>query len=276
LVSDNASPDTTQEVLHSFHDSRLRFWRNETNIGPCQNQLKLLQEAQGHWIFFLTDDDCLVVGALEKLALILRIYPNVGVVSSSVNNIDEQENSVGITHYFAETQELAAGLPALAGLVRTAHLLSRLTVRQEWMDLSGFEAHMYCLYPQMYLVGAIVKKHNGLYLGESLIDHTVGNDTYWDYHPDFMVGANIHMICDLLPGQDWSKERQVLSDQIIDEVIVHHMPLTLSVSISTWIKHQRHLWRVREVRHSRIYWLGLVDFVAKAALRRIKAKFAGH
>ena len=276
LVADNASPDSTQEVLRSCHDSRLRFWRNETNIGVCLNLLKLLQEAQGRWVFFLTDDDCLVEGALERLAESLVMHPNVGVVSSSVNNIDEQENPIGTTHYLMGTQELATGMPALAGLVRTAHLLSRLTVRREWMEMGGFEAHMSGLYPQMYLVGAILKEHCGLYLEESLVNHTVGNETFWEYHPDFMVGANIGMIRDLLPGREWSKERKILTDQIIAEVSVHHMPLTLAVSVNAWVEHQKQLWRVREVRYSTVYWLGLVNFAVKATLRRIKSKLAGR
>ncbi len=273
LVSDNASPDHTQEVLQSFNDPRLRFWRNETNLGAVKNQLKLLQEAQGEWIFFLTDDDFLMPGAIERLYAVLADHPEIGIVTSSVQNLDEQGSNAGVTQYQSGTHVYAPGLAALSALVLTAHLLSRVTIRRAWMNIDGFEKHMGSLYSQMFLVGAILKEHPGLYLDESLINHTVGNETFWEYHPDFMVGANIAMIGDLLPGAEWRTERRTLCDQIIAEVIVHHMPLTLSVSISNWITHQQHLWRVREVRHSKIYWLGLLKFVIKAALRRIRSKF---
>src|SRR5436190_1284392 len=84
LVSDNASPDDTQDILRSFSDPRLRHWRNPQNVGAERNILGLWRAARGRWIFCLTDDDYLLAGALDRIIAILESNPDVGVFMSDL------------------------------------------------------------------------------------------------------------------------------------------------------------------------------------------------
>jgi len=56
LVSDNASPDDTPSIGQKYQAS-IRYWRNEENIGPDANFLKLFGEATGQFIWLPGDDD---------------------------------------------------------------------------------------------------------------------------------------------------------------------------------------------------------------------------
>lgn len=71
LVSDNASTDDSCEVLASFTDPRLRWWRNEGNVGVFPNWDKLLAAARGRYVKILQADDWLepgfVSGCLEAM-----------------------------------------------------------------------------------------------------------------------------------------------------------------------------------------------------------------
>src|SRR5438874_2520603 len=58
IVSDNASNDSTAEVVRQFGD-RVRYARNDTNVGPLANFCRLVELARGEYFSWLQDDDCI-------------------------------------------------------------------------------------------------------------------------------------------------------------------------------------------------------------------------
>src|SRR5215831_17377998 len=57
LISDNASDDTTEEVVASFDDSRIDYVRSVTNVGLVNNFNRLVEFAKGEFLIILPDDD---------------------------------------------------------------------------------------------------------------------------------------------------------------------------------------------------------------------------
>lgn len=57
IVSDNSSADDTPEIVQSFVKKGLIYSRNEKNIGPDANFLKLFEMAIGEYIWLPGDDD---------------------------------------------------------------------------------------------------------------------------------------------------------------------------------------------------------------------------
>jgi hypothetical protein len=66
IVSDNASTDDSLEVLASIEDPRLRFWRNDSNVGVYPNWDKALSAARGRWVKVLQSDDWLEPGFVAR------------------------------------------------------------------------------------------------------------------------------------------------------------------------------------------------------------------
>lgn len=62
IVSDNASSDNTQQMITTcFNDQRLKYYRNETNLGAIGNIRKAaFEHAAGDWFIVLSDDDYFV------------------------------------------------------------------------------------------------------------------------------------------------------------------------------------------------------------------------
>jgi glycosyltransferase involved in cell wall biosynthesis len=78
-VSDNASPDDTQDVighartLFPFHASR-----NEANVGPIRNYNRVVNEmSSGEYVWLLGDDDLLLPGAVRTLLSLIRERPHL-------------------------------------------------------------------------------------------------------------------------------------------------------------------------------------------------------
>ena len=74
LVSNNASPDNTREVVSRYKNARLplRYMENDTNIGPDNNFIQCFQQARGRYVLIMGDDDLLMPGALRRLLNFLK------------------------------------------------------------------------------------------------------------------------------------------------------------------------------------------------------------
>lgn len=69
IVSDNCSPDDTQQVIESYIGRfPFTYIRNSENIGPDANFLQCMQKANGQYIWLLGDDDYILT---EKLPVLL-------------------------------------------------------------------------------------------------------------------------------------------------------------------------------------------------------------
>jgi abequosyltransferase len=80
LISDNASSDNTKAIVRFYEKKiNLRCISNSKNIGPDKNFAQCFNEAKGHYVLLLGDDDIFIDGALLKLLKILEDKKN-GVV----------------------------------------------------------------------------------------------------------------------------------------------------------------------------------------------------
>lgn len=77
LVSDNCSPENPQAIVESFQDSRIKFWRNETNIGMFANSINTFKKAQGKYVACLNDDDMWKEDFLTTLVPPLEANPDL-------------------------------------------------------------------------------------------------------------------------------------------------------------------------------------------------------
>lgn len=79
VVSDNASPDDTPEVIRAAaaRIPNLRAFRQETNVGPMGNIGSVFRMAEGRYATYLADDDRFVPEALAEVIGYLDDNPYV-------------------------------------------------------------------------------------------------------------------------------------------------------------------------------------------------------
>ena len=66
LIVDDCSTDNTEEIVRSFKDERIKYYRNEKNSGAAVSRNYALREAKGKWIAFLDSDDLWMPEKLER------------------------------------------------------------------------------------------------------------------------------------------------------------------------------------------------------------------
>jgi glycosyltransferase involved in cell wall biosynthesis len=57
IVSDNCSLENPQPIVEAFQDSRIRFFRNGSNLGMFANTINAFKRAEGKYVASLLDDD---------------------------------------------------------------------------------------------------------------------------------------------------------------------------------------------------------------------------
>jgi len=97
VIVDNGSTDHTADVVAAFAaDSRIRYLRNDENIGPVRNFNRAFRAARGAYFCLLGDDDTVLPGNFEKKTALLDAHPEIGLVYSQWHRIDEKGQSQGV------------------------------------------------------------------------------------------------------------------------------------------------------------------------------------
>jgi len=129
IIVDDTSTDNSVSVIQSFFDPRIRFYRNEKNIGRVKNINKCISLAQGEYITILPSDGMYTSDSLAKRAKILDSNPSVGLVFSSAKIIGEKGVIIRESRRFQDNwimrgekvfKSLILGnyIPALTSMVR--------------------------------------------------------------------------------------------------------------------------------------------------------------
>ncbi|HKR37540.1 MAG TPA: glycosyltransferase family 2 protein [Steroidobacteraceae bacterium] len=93
LISDNASTDRTGEICRDYaaRDARIRYTRNEVNLGFCRNQNSVYQRARGAYFLLTHHDDIRSPDYLERTVPVLDADPTVVVCYTQTRDIDEHD-----------------------------------------------------------------------------------------------------------------------------------------------------------------------------------------
>jgi glycosyltransferase involved in cell wall biosynthesis len=88
IIIDDASTDNSVEIIKSYNDSRIRFFKNEKNIGQLASLNKGLKLAKGDYIARLDQDDVCLPARLEEQYKYLENNDEVTIISSWEHTID--------------------------------------------------------------------------------------------------------------------------------------------------------------------------------------------
>ncbi len=95
LIVDNASEDKTEDVVRSFENRHIRYIRNASNLGACENGNRCLANSRGRYVKFLCADDVLLGGVLRKQLNVLETRPEVALVTCGYLPTDPDLNVQG-------------------------------------------------------------------------------------------------------------------------------------------------------------------------------------
>jgi glycosyltransferase involved in cell wall biosynthesis len=87
LIIDDASADSTEEVVRTIPDQRIRYFRVQTNAGPYAARNLGLRVARGAFVGFIDDDDEWLPTKLQRQLAVFDRNPDVALVHSGTLDV---------------------------------------------------------------------------------------------------------------------------------------------------------------------------------------------
>ncbi|MFV0627471.1 MAG: glycosyltransferase family 2 protein [Alphaproteobacteria bacterium] len=82
IILDDCSPDNSNEIIETFSDERISFYKNDRNLGISKSRNKLLELAQGKYIAIMDCDDISLPNRLEKEVTFMELNQNVSMIGA--------------------------------------------------------------------------------------------------------------------------------------------------------------------------------------------------
>lgn len=87
VIVDDYSTDNTPELIQGYHDPRIRFYRNETNLGISHTRNKAIDLARGAYIAATDHDDISLPERLQRQVAYLDAHPEVVLVATAAKEL---------------------------------------------------------------------------------------------------------------------------------------------------------------------------------------------
>ena len=124
IISDNASTDSTQAICldYASRDERIRYFRNETNVGAVKNFERVLKLSSGEYFMWAADDD---IWSPQHISLCVQaLTGNLSAVLCATSTIMIDQDGHALHKY--EDEDLhTVGLDKLARLEKTITRMGR-------------------------------------------------------------------------------------------------------------------------------------------------------
>jgi glycosyltransferase involved in cell wall biosynthesis len=105
VISDNCSSDNTGEIVGRYSDTRIRYFRQSTNIGANNNFNFCLEKAQGSYFLLFHDDDSIDSDFIDICMRSAGYRTDIGLIRTGARVIDGEGNIK------IEYQNLSEGAP---------------------------------------------------------------------------------------------------------------------------------------------------------------------
>lgn len=115
IVVDNASTDNTESIVNKYTDPRLKYFKNDRNIGMYANFNRCLELANGKYIQLLHSDDYIDEDFIEKCVTFLESHENVYLTFTSARLF---ENDKIIDTYHVENSDNESIFYAPEGFIK--------------------------------------------------------------------------------------------------------------------------------------------------------------
>lgn len=103
LVVDDGSTDGTARLFDVLHDPRIRYFRNERNVGRSLSRQRALDAAGGAYVALLDADDWLLPDRIQVQVAAFEREPGVTLVSSGMAIVDAQQRLTGVRGFSTDS-----------------------------------------------------------------------------------------------------------------------------------------------------------------------------
>ena len=212
----NDSPNNTalDNIVQSYKDDRIRYYKNEINLGISESRNKLLELAKGEYIAIADHDDISLPKRLELENNYLDKHLDIGVVSCNFQFM----NSKVITNYPLKNIDIKEALLSYNCLLHTGMLIRKsvlVSSNTKYESLySPAEDYMLCIRLMNFTMFANIP--------EVLVHYRDDDDNTTNIHKEKMIDADLRCKC---VATQYTAFKDILSSTCFWLYIFKYIPL---------------------------------------------------
>ncbi|MGB4769908.1 MAG: glycosyltransferase [Chitinophagaceae bacterium] len=176
ILINDGSTDASETIIQFFQDPRIRYVKNEQNMGLVYTLNKGIDLSAGKYIARMDGDDVSLPGRIAQQVDYLEAHPEVSVLATRVSLINEQDQPLGYweaDQQIMEPEQIRAFLPkdnclAHPSIMARAELLKKYKYRSEQS-----QAEDYDLWLRMAADGVVIHK-----LSEVFVQHRIVHNSF--------------------------------------------------------------------------------------------------
>jgi glycosyltransferase involved in cell wall biosynthesis len=180
IINDNASSDRTQAICKAYagRDARIRYYRNERNLGAGPNYDLCFQRARGEYFKWAAHDDLMAPDYLEKTVACLAAAPDAVLCCVGVTEIGPKGEILRV--YRNHLPGIDSGKPAkrLAGMVHYRHQCEDFFGLFRRQALEGSDLHGLYAGSDRVLLAEMALRGRCVMVSDPLFFHREHDDRY--------------------------------------------------------------------------------------------------
>lgn len=202
IVSDNCSTDNTEEVVKSYNDPRIRYFKQEVNIGSVNNSNFCLKQAKGDYYLLHHDDDLIDPDFLETCMKAVNYSADIGIIRTGTRIIDMDGNVLQESRNNAGGLSTADFFRSWFAMKNSMYLCSTVFNTKELKHIGGFKS-IHNLFDDVVAIAKLSQFPRGdvAQIKAGFRKHG-GEETFAaktkDWCEDSLYALDV--ICDLVPG----------------------------------------------------------------------------
>lgn len=133
IIVDDASTDNSLEVIRKLaaQDSRIRWFRNEQNLGVVGTLSRALHESTCDYVYGGAADDGVLPGVFEKAMNLLERHPEAGLCFGYTLSLNHQTGSI------SENSIFLTNAPTFLSADEVAEAMDRIAIPGHAVDVPG-------------------------------------------------------------------------------------------------------------------------------------------
>lgn len=143
VVSDNCSNDNTEAVVKGFADKRIRYFKQDVNIGVINNANFCLQQAQGAYFMQLHDDDMIDHDFIETCMKAANYSSDFGIIRTGTRVIDSDNNTIQEARNYAVGLSTTDFFRSWFACKTSIYLCSTLYNTNKVKEMGGFKQNLF-------------------------------------------------------------------------------------------------------------------------------------
>ena len=255
IIHDDNSGDNIEEVLRGFCDKRIKFYKNEKNLGYPGNLEVARNKAQGDVIYLMGQDDILGRDALANTYNVFMLDDDIGAVTrpyfwfdSDINKPVRAKEQLNKDN--DETIRITDELYKVIEVFKTLDQLSGLAFRAKFMDLPFHQDVFPC---HVYPFASIFKKHPVVFLKDYNVavrvstSQTRSISSIYEKSP---LESWVNLVRTVFHGESFKRLRY---DLIKNFVAVNYVGLVQIRNYASFRYLLREIWYLLKYRWQNVY-----------------------